>query len=137
MRAYKTLVEELIPQANVVADRFHVIKQVNEEIDGKRRAIKNQAKELKDVQEKQRVMQGLKRSQYVLLKNEESLNEKQKEKLEQVKEVASHLGRIHQLKEEVREVFEQSNNWGEGMFKLIDWLKAAAKEFPESTKTII
>ncbi|CUR30785.1 hypothetical protein PL9214290376 [Planktothrix tepida PCC 9214] len=30
---YKSVVEELMPNAQVVADRFHVIKQVNEELD--------------------------------------------------------------------------------------------------------
>jgi transposase len=28
---YKKLVEELMPNANVTADRFHVMKQVNDE----------------------------------------------------------------------------------------------------------
>jgi len=31
--AYKSLVEELMPNANVTADRFHVMKQVNDELD--------------------------------------------------------------------------------------------------------
>lgn len=30
---YKSLVEELMPNANVTADRFHVMKQVNDELD--------------------------------------------------------------------------------------------------------
>ena len=32
-KPYKTLVEELMPFAQVVADRFHVMKQVNDELD--------------------------------------------------------------------------------------------------------
>ena len=31
-RPYKNLVEELMPNAQVVADRFHVMKQVNDEL---------------------------------------------------------------------------------------------------------
>ena len=49
--AYRSLVQELMPSAEVVADRFHVMKQVNEELDKQRRVekravdkIKNEAK---------------------------------------------------------------------------------------------
>ena len=34
--SYKSLINELIPNAEVVADRFHVMKQVNEELDRER-----------------------------------------------------------------------------------------------------
>jgi len=34
---YKSLVEELMPSAQVVADRFHVMKQVNNELDAERK----------------------------------------------------------------------------------------------------
>jgi len=35
--SYKSLVEELMPSAQVVADRFHVMKQVNNELDAERK----------------------------------------------------------------------------------------------------
>jgi len=37
---YKSLVEELMPSAQVVADRFHVMKQVNNELDAERKKQK-------------------------------------------------------------------------------------------------
>ena len=37
---YKNLVKELMPSAEVVADRFHVMKQINQELDEQRRAEK-------------------------------------------------------------------------------------------------
>ncbi|MHC5826140.1 MAG: ISL3 family transposase, partial [Nostoc sp.] len=40
---YKSLVEELMPNANVTADRFHVMKQVNDELDAMRKAEKRAA----------------------------------------------------------------------------------------------
>lgn len=43
-KAYKSLVKELMPNADVVADRFHVFKQVNEELDNCRKKHKNKAK---------------------------------------------------------------------------------------------
>lgn len=40
---YKSLVEELMPNANVTADRFHVMKQVNDELDSMRKTEKKAA----------------------------------------------------------------------------------------------
>lgn len=40
---YKKLVEELMPYADVTADRFHVMKQVNDELDAARKAQKKEA----------------------------------------------------------------------------------------------
>ncbi len=136
-KAYKTLVEELMPNADVVADRFHVMKLVNEELDGMRKASKREAEALKNSNKRDQILGKLKKSKYALLKNEEDLNHKQKEKLESVKKVAPRLAKMHQLKEEFRQIFETASNWGEGLLKLLDWLKAAAPEFPESRKTII
>ncbi|EFA70861.1 Transposase [Cylindrospermopsis raciborskii CS-505] len=39
---YKSLVEELMPNANITADRFHVMKQVNDELDNMRKTEKKQ-----------------------------------------------------------------------------------------------
>jgi transposase len=39
---YKKLVEELMPNANITADRFHVMKQVTDELDTMRKAEKKQ-----------------------------------------------------------------------------------------------
>ncbi|CCI33747.1 transposase (fragment) [Microcystis sp. T1-4] len=38
--SYKNLVKELMPSAEVVADRFHVIKQINQELDEQRRDVR-------------------------------------------------------------------------------------------------
>ncbi|WP_371731163.1 transposase [Microcystis aeruginosa] len=37
---YKNLVKELMPSAEVVADRFHVMKQINQELDEQRRDVR-------------------------------------------------------------------------------------------------
>jgi transposase len=67
---YKKLAEELIPNANitVTADRFHVMKQVNDELDARRRAEKNAAKSLENESEKERITEGLNQSKYSLFK---------------------------------------------------------------------
>jgi transposase len=62
--AYKSLVEELMPNANVTADRFHVMKQVNDELDSRRKTEKREAMSLEDEAEKERILEGLNKSKY-------------------------------------------------------------------------
>ncbi len=75
---YKKLVEELMPNANVTADRFHVMKQVNDELDTMRKIEKNAAMSLDKKSEKSRILEALNKSKYSLIENEDFLNKKQK-----------------------------------------------------------
>jgi transposase len=136
-KPYKNVSEALMPQAEVVADRFHVMKQVNEELDGARKKIKKAAVALKNNSEKARILSGIKKTKYVLLKNESHLTEIEKEQLESVKKVAPTLHKMHQLKEEFIQIFEAPKDWVEGLFSLSDWLKDAISVFPKSCRTII
>ena len=43
-RSYKTLVKELMPNAEIVADRFHVMKAVNKQLDTQRKQEYKKAK---------------------------------------------------------------------------------------------
>ncbi|AOY82248.2 transposase [Moorena producens JHB] len=47
------------------------------------------------------------------------------------------LGKMHELKEKLRVIFESTQNWANGLFKLADWLSVAHQYFPKSKKTII
>ncbi len=67
-KPYKNVSEALMPP-EVVADRFHVMKQVNEELERARKKIKKAAEVLKNNSEKSRILSGIKTSKYVLLKN--------------------------------------------------------------------
>jgi transposase len=116
----------MMPQAEIVADRFHVMKQVNQELNAAIKKLKSGIKNELDEAKKAQIVQGLAQSKYALLKNEEDLTEKQKGKLLEVKKVAPLLGEKHQKKEEFREIFDTVQNWVEGLLKLGDWLRDAA-----------
>jgi len=79
----------------------------------------------------------LKKSKYVLLKNESDLNEEQKAKLMQVKDVSSTLNTMPELKKEIRRIFGYANNWLVGLLKLGRGLSGAKKYFADSQNTII
>ena len=67
-----------------------------------KRQVEDLIKKAESSEEKanqEKVLEGLKKSKYVLLKNESELNEEQKAKLVQVKDVSSTLKSRHKLKE--------------------------------------
>ena len=135
-KSYKSIAEKLMPQAEIVADRFHVMKQVNDELDAARRKIKRATEKIKSKSQKETILSGLKKSKYVLLKNEEDLNETEQEKLKELEKVAPILTQMHAFKEELRDIFETSKDWSEGLLDLADWLKDVSKYFPKSFGTI-
>ena len=135
-KPYKNIAEELMPQATIVADRFHIMKQVNDELDAARRKIKREAERLKNKSKKEKILSGLSKSKYVLLKNQEDLKEPEQEKLKEVKQVAPILTEMHSLKEELRNIFETHKNCREGLLNLADWLKDISEYFPKSFVTI-
>jgi transposase len=135
-KPYQSVVEKLLPNAKVVADRFYVMKQVNEELDSRRKAEKKQAEKLKNKQERATKIEGIKHSKYPLLKKKETLNEKEKEKLEDVGKVAPELKQMYQLKEELRDLFDRKITADEACWRLLEWLESAYKNFPKSCQTI-
>ncbi|MEH1769506.1 ISL3 family transposase [Nostoc sp.] len=134
---YKSLVEELMPNANITADRFHVMKQVNDELDTMRKTEKKAAMSLDNKSEKERILEALNKSKYSLIKNEDSLNEKQKEKLKSVQDVSPNLAKMHAFKEQFRDIFETTKSWGDSIIKLLDWMYDALSYFPKSIGTIV
>lgn len=138
-KPYKSVANKLMPKAEVVADRFHVMKQVNEELDQGRREAKKEVKALtkkKDEKMKNTILSVLSKSKYVLLKNQSDLNIEEEVKLQEIYKVAPILGTKHQLKEEFREIFIKQKNWVDGLLKLGDWIAKALEYFPESCGTI-
>ena len=64
-------------------------------------AIKKSKTEQEKV-EKEKILEGLNKTKYVLLKNGEDLNNGQKIKLNQVKKVSPSLKVMYELKEKIR-----------------------------------
>jgi transposase len=135
--SYRGLITKVLPNADIVADRFHVMKLVNDELNRARHAQKRAISELKDTPQKEELESIFKNSKYALLKPEENLTEKQKLKLEEVKKAFPGLAKMHQQKESFRIIFNDGRNWTDGVFKLLGWLKDAQSTFRDSTGTIV
>ncbi len=117
--------------------------QINKELDTQRKTEKRKIEDLSknanstDKPKYEEILAGLKNSKYALLKNEDKLNDQQIEQLIQVKNVSPILKEMHELKEKIRKIFNNTNHWYVGVFKLGIWLSRAKKLFPNISNTII
>jgi len=101
--AYRQAVRKKLPHAQIVADRFHVMKQLNHQIDLMRRSMQRKAKK----EEKEALYQALKGSRWVLLKNRHALTPKQEAQLCTILAVSNELRVIYLLKEEFRTICDK------------------------------
>lgn len=112
---YRSAVERHLPQAEIVADRFHVAQNLNRAVTKARRAIQREASdEIKDC---------LKGSRWVLLKNQANLSEKEREQLALLYETSPDLKQLHQLKEAFRDIFETDHTRDQAALSLADWME--------------
>lgn len=129
---YKSVVEELLPNTQIVADRFHVMKQINEELDGQRKKEKREIKKIKNQKKREEKESVITHSKYPLLKKKEKLSKKEKEKLEEVKQILPELREMYEKKEELRDIFESKITGDEAFDKMIQWTLSSYKYFPKS-----
>ena len=117
---YTLAVKAKLPQARIVVDRFHVMKNLNHCLTMARREIQRMASD--------KVKQQLKGSRWALVKNEKDLNEKQRAKLEAVYQVSPQLKVCHQLKEQFRTIFETSTDREKARTALQHWIEQVQKQ---------
>jgi len=117
---YTLAVKAKLPQARIVVDRFHVMKNLNHCLTLARREIQRHASN--EVQEQ------LKGSRWVLVKNQKDLNEKQRTKLESLYQVSPELKICHQLKEQFRTIFETFTDREKARTALLGWIKQVEKQ---------
>jgi transposase len=92
-------VKAKLPHATIVADRFHVMRQLNQRLTQMRRAIQSCADEA--------TREVLKGSRWILVKNRDELTEKEALKLAEVLAACPELRTLYLLKEEFHLIFEK------------------------------
>lgn len=99
--AYISAVQANLPQAEIVFDRFHVVKLMNEKLTDLRRQLFHAA-----TSDEQSVLKG---SRWLLLKNPENLTEERDEqaRLEEALALNEPLATAYYLKEELRQFWNQ------------------------------
>jgi transposase len=135
-KPYKSLIQEMIPNAQIVADRFHVMKQINQELDERRRQEKRAVVKIKNRKKREAKLAGLTHTKYPLLKKKENLNDEEKVKIHLLQKVAPELGEMYKNKEAIRDIFESHITSDEALYKFLEWTETAYKFFPKSCRTI-
>jgi transposase len=100
------------PNAQIIFDKFHVIKLLNEAVDEVRR-------------QEQKTCVDLKLTRYIWLKNEKNLTASQKEKLAKLKDCHLDTAKAYRMKLAFYQVFRYQKLLGQ--FALEDWLIWASR----------
>ena len=118
--AYRQAVATHLPRAQIVFDRFHVIKLFNEKLSDLRRELYREAT---DVQQK-KVLKG---ARWLLLKNPENLDVEKDEKrrLKEALKRNEPLAAAYYLKDDLRRFWEQPGKRFATVF-LDGWIRRAA-----------
>lgn len=95
-KAYLSSVEEILPKADIVHDRFHLIKYLNDAIDKVRR------REVKHHEE-------LKNSRFVLLKNKENLTDNQQIIFEHIQAANYQVSKAWRVREDFKDIFASAS----------------------------
>lgn len=117
---FPKVIEKVFPHAQIVIDRFHVMKKVNDELNKLRKCL------------------GItnKKSKYLLLKNASDLKQEQQEKLEIVLISSPCLRIAYEMKEEFRRIYENTKTVKSAKIKLEKWWKEAYVFYPSVSQTI-
>jgi len=109
--AYIAGCRKLVPQADLVFDRFHLEALLNKCVDQVRREDQKQTTQLRN-------------SRYLWLRNHKNLNKTNQERVHYLSRAFPRIGKAHQLKEQFKEVWS-ANNFSEGIKSLEAWLSIA------------
>lgn len=129
---YESAVREVLPQIDIVFDRYHVMALCNKAIDEIRREQQNRCNEVG--------LRTLKGQRFLLLKNFEKLGTNEKSSLEALLEVNKPLAIAHTMKEQLR-LFWIKPNSQEGARSLGWWIieamESRIRELVKMARTLL
>lgn len=113
-KSYISATAEYMENADIVFDRFHIMKKLNEALDQIRKEEQAICKD------------AFKKTKYLWLKNSNKLTEKHKAILADLSERFPRIGKAYQLKEELKEILDQAYQ-NHRLKPLNQWIKKALK----------
>ncbi len=111
---YHLAVTAKLPNARITADRFHVMKNLNERVSETRRALQRAASAAEKKQ--------LKGFRWLLVKNQADLDAQEQAKLAEMYTRAPLLGRLHELKQAFRTICETAPDRPTAEERLRAWI---------------
>ncbi len=116
-KPYRSAVRTKLSHAQIVADRFHVMKQLNHQVDLMRRALQKKAKKADEA-----LYQLLKGSRWLLLKKRSELKPDEEAKLRLILDASDELRTLYLLKEEFRTICDKITNRAQAERFLQAWM---------------
>jgi transposase len=115
--AYGAWAKAIIPKAEIVYDKFHLIKAMNERLDHVRRRVARNLDE--------DVAKDLKGKKFILLKGEESLDQNGQADLARIKAINNDLADAYMLKERLRTIYTTAKDGYDAYCLLRSWCSMA------------
>lgn len=110
---YIASIKEHCSNVEMVFDKFHIIKKVNEALD------KIRKQEFADADEKEKL--NMKRKRFIILKRHKNLSEKQLERLDELMKNNETLYKSYLLKEQISDIFD-GNDQEKALKRLSEWV---------------
>jgi len=115
--SYSAWVKDVLPNAEIVYDHFHVIKLMNERMNNLRKSTMNK---LEEAQKKE-----LKGKRFLLLRNEENLSERAAEELKKLRFEFKDLGTASLMKEYLRNIYKLADSYSLARTAFLLWCEKA------------
>ena len=113
---YIKAIKEHCPNAELVFDKFHVVKKVNEALDNVRK------KEFAKASDEERI--NMKHKRWIILKKESNLNKEEKESLDQIMNNNDRLFKAYLLKEQIISIFsEEKQSFDKIQERITKWFE--------------
>ncbi len=127
-RPYKDAVEDVLPQAKIVIDKFHVVKMANEALERVRKSFRE------SLTPKQR--RGLMHDRFILLKRESELTDKEVSLVANWLNNYPELGKAYRLKEDFFNIYK-ANSRSEALVRFADWEKSITPDVRDAFADLI
>ena len=125
---YIASVKENCPNAEIIFDKFHISKKVNEALDSIRKT------EFRKADKEERI--GMKKKRFLILSRQERLQPEQKETVEDLKRINAKLYEAYLLKEQILDIFTETN-WHSAAIRLGKWIANVERLGIEAYKKVI
>lgn len=120
-KVHKFAIKEVLPNATIVIDKFHVIKELNKALEDLRRRLR------KDMSKEARI--SLKNMRFLFLTGVENLTQRQKEQLQAIFDEYPQFEMPYNLKEMLRDIYTYAKTKEEAERAYAYWVKLCEKNF--------
>lgn len=126
-KTYIHVAEECFPNAEVVLDRFHIVKALNKVLDECRKGLRKTDKE----------EEAFKKLKWKLFKRPDKCNDEQIQDIQKALNLSSELTRLYDLRNEFNRMFDKASSKQTLLEELNDWIVKALKVNNEEMNTFI